>query len=101
MLKNNFIIIFVVLHNTNYKKIKLILVDAAPMDRLNKWCMRGAKAPNKWGGNPLDSNNACKRPTSPSSSLSWLVVPLLQVVAPKTIWIHVNLDQTNKVIKFN
>lgn len=61
---------------------KLILVDAAPIDRLNKWCMRGAKAPNKCGGNPLDSNKACKRPTSPSSSLSWLAVPLLHAEGP-------------------
>lgn len=64
---------------------KFLLVDAAPIDRLNKWCIRGAKAPNKWGGNPLDSNNACKRPTSPSSSLSWLVVPLLHAVGPNNV----------------
>lgn len=70
-------------NNINYNKF--LLVDAAPIDRLNKWCILGAKAPNKCGGNPLDSNNACNRPTSPSSSLSWLVVPLLQAVGPKII----------------
>jgi len=26
---------------------KTVLVDAAPIERLNKWCMRGANAPNK------------------------------------------------------
>lgn len=39
----------------------------APILRCNKCCILGPKAPNKCGGKPLASNNACKRPTSLSS----------------------------------
>lgn len=47
--------------NPNYLQL------LAPILRCNKCCIRGAKAPNKCGGKPLASNNACKRPTSESS----------------------------------
>lgn len=33
----------------------------------NKCCIRGPRAPNKCGGKPRDSSNACRRPTSLSS----------------------------------
>lgn len=52
------------------KEAQVYLQELTPILRFNKCCTLGPKAPNKWGGSPLDSRSACKRPTSLLSSLS-------------------------------
>lgn len=55
----------------------------------SKCCIRGPKAPNKCGGSPLDSSNACKRPTSLSSlSLSALATVPLGLLVECTNVVH-------------
>uniref|UniRef100_A0A182J0Z3 Uncharacterized protein n=1 Tax=Anopheles atroparvus TaxID=41427 RepID=A0A182J0Z3_ANOAO len=39
----------------------------APIVRCSRWCIRGPSAPNRCGGRPRASSNACRRPTSLSS----------------------------------
>lgn len=57
--------------------MQFLLPELAPILRLRRCCILGARAPNTWGGNPRASRSACSRPTSPSSlSLSPVVADI-------------------------